>query len=237
MNNLLKLVLILIFSSVLTGCISASIQNNTPVNNPSPNMVNGPVNMPSIHQKEPEKKQDDSDLVTISINNFGRSNPFKPFQRKSITVADNYDMPKLDIPQPPSYAPDESITALLNIKVNGILYDKTKSSAIININGSDYLVHKGDFLFDFHVKDITQDKVAVKYKGNVYLAGIGEIIEGIVNPNPVNKRGMTLPGGNNSAENNGNNSGSRRNGLNGVDAGPLPSVKPGSMTLPPAPAG
>lgn len=237
MNNLLKLFLILIFSSVLTGCISASIKNNAPVNNP--NMTNAPVNMPSMVQKEPEnkQKQDDNDLVTISINNFGRSNPFRPFQRKSITVSDNYDMPKLDIPQPPSYAPDESITALLNIKVNGILYDKLKSSAIININGSDYLVHKGDFLFDFHVKDITEDKVAVKYKGNVYRAGIGEIIEGIVNPNPVNLRGIPLPRGNNSGESNGSSSGSSRNNLDGVDAGPLPSVKPGSMTLPPPPAG
>jgi hypothetical protein len=143
--------------------------------------------------------EDGEETVIINVSNYGRSNPFKPFVEKSLYT--NY-VQQIDVPQPPEYNPDPNLPTLLGIKVSGILYDNERPSAIININNSDYLVHKGDFLFDFSVKNITANNISIKYKNNIYSAGIGEIIEGVININPVNNRVVTMsnPSGTNSSD-------------------------------------
>ena len=78
-----------------------------------------------------------------------------------------------------------SVKNLMEIKVSGILYDPNGSSAIITVADKDYLVHKGDMLFNYYIKDITSDKVAVKTGNNIYRAGIGEILGEGVNIDPV----------------------------------------------------
>jgi len=133
--------------------------------------------------------EDNEDTVIINVSNFGRSNPFKPYMEKSLyNVNIPTQLPPINVPKPPEYNPDPNFNSLFGIKVSGILYDSQKPSAIINVDNSDYLVHKGDFIFNFYVKDITPDKIAIKYQNNVYRAGIGEIIEGIVNINPVSRK-------------------------------------------------
>ena len=70
--------------------------------------------------------------------------------------------------------------------VSGILYDKYSPSAILNIEGSDYLVKKGDVVNNYKVVNIMQDSVTVQLGANVYKAGIGEILtEGNLNHNNV----------------------------------------------------
>ena len=69
---------------------------------------------------------------------------------------------------------------------SGILYDKFSPSAILNIEGNDYLVKKGDVVNKYKVLNITQNSVTVKLGSNTYNAGIGEILtEGSVNYNDV----------------------------------------------------
>lgn len=132
---------------------------------------------------------DDEESVVVNVSNLGRSNPFRPYSEKSLTI--NKQIPIINVPQPPQLNADPNYTTLFGIKVSGILYDARRPSAIINVDNMDYLVHKGDFLFNFYVSDITFDKIAIKYGNNVYRAGIGEIIEGIVNINPVNNRSVS----------------------------------------------
>ena len=70
--------------------------------------------------------------------------------------------------------------------VSGILFDKYSPSAILNIEGNDYLVKKGDVVNNYKVLNILQDSVTVKLGENVYKAGIGEILtEGALNHNNV----------------------------------------------------
>jgi len=59
--------------------------------------------------------------------------------------------------------------------VSGILYDKFSPSAIINVDGSEYLVKLGDVVNKFKIASIAQDKVTVKYNNNIYVAKVGEI--------------------------------------------------------------
>ena len=75
---------------------------------------------------------------------------------------------------------------VMDTLVSGILYDKRSPSAIINIEGNDYLVKKGDVVNSYKILNIEQNSVTVKLGSNTYKAGIGEILtEGSVNHNDV----------------------------------------------------
>ena len=75
---------------------------------------------------------------------------------------------------------------VMDTVVSGILYDKYSPSAILNIEGNDYLVKKGDVVNNYKVLNIAQDSVTVKLGNNTYKAGIGQILtEGSVNYNNV----------------------------------------------------
>jgi|GEM_PF-2671756 len=170
--------------------VSVNMANNT--NQPVYLALSQPKNNNSNNQQPNTFVNSDEETVIINVSNFGRSNPFKPFVEKSLIIDSVFQNPLINnIPKPPEYDPDPNFSTLFGIKVSGILYDASKPSAIINVDNSDYLVHKGDFLFNFYVKDITSDKIAIKYGNNIYRAGIGEIIEGIINVNPVQRKPTT----------------------------------------------
>ena len=57
---------------------------------------------------------------------------------------------------------------LLHPVISGILYDKFSPSAILNIEGTDYLVKKGDVVNNYKVLNILEDSVTVKLGENVY---------------------------------------------------------------------
>jgi hypothetical protein len=194
-----QIFLIFLINITLTGCSLISVEGQGGIDNvlkqepavikdeplvqvPVPEIKGETISDNNI-KKEDINNNEKEEKVIVSISNFGRDNPFKPFKEKSLVS--NWNMANL--PPPPMYAPDPEIEELLKVKINGILYDpKLGSSAIININENDYLVHKGDLIFNYLIKNITIDKVVIKQGNNEYKAGIGEII-GEVNANPVTR--------------------------------------------------
>ena len=123
----------------------------------------------------------------ISIpNGVVKANPFLPYRdiEGSGSLA---DVPAISIVEPPEMVNENSEAArVMDTIVSGILYDKFSPSAILNIEGSDYLVKKGDVVNNYKVVSIMQDSVTVKLGENVYKAGIGQILtEGSLNHNDV----------------------------------------------------
>lgn len=113
-------------------------------------------------------------------------NPFLPY--RDISGYDNdTDASAYSIVEPPLTSGESSEAArVMDTIVSGILYDKFSPSAILNIEGNDYLVKKGDVVNNYKVLNIVQDSVTVSLGANVYKAGIGEILtEGTLNYNNV----------------------------------------------------
>ena len=113
-------------------------------------------------------------------------NPFLPYRN----IGDNGladDLPPYDLVEPPEVLGESSEAArVMDTIVSGILFDRYSPSAIINIEGNDYLVKKGDVVNGYRVMNIAQDSVSVKLGNNTYKAGIGEILtEGTIHYNEV----------------------------------------------------
>ncbi len=130
----------------------------------------------------------DKKNVEVAVSNGGRLDPFVPF----ITAVDEekvlIEPPKFDIIAPPSDIPGEInpvYDTMVATKISGIMYDKARPSAIINVDGADQLVHKGDFVKEYQIIDITKDRVVLKNGTNIYRASVGQEVEGSVNINPV----------------------------------------------------
>ncbi len=115
-----------------------------------------------------------------------KANPFLPYRDISGS-ADTIDVPAYTLVEPPEVIGESSDAArVMDTVVSGILYDKFSPSAILNIEGNDYLVKKGDVVNNYKVVNILQDSVTVKLGANTYKAGIGEILtEGTLNHNDV----------------------------------------------------
>lgn len=141
---------------------------------------------------EEEFFKDEKEKVVISIVNFGRENPFKPYtpsekisSRKEIINID-------DIPFPPHFEEQTEISQqareLMNSRVNGILYDPYSTSvAIINIKGSEYMLNEGDSVHGIMVDKIERNRVTLKYGTNSYTIAVGEVLEGNIENDPVNR--------------------------------------------------
>lgn len=115
-------------------------------------------------------------------------NPFVPYRNIDVvTTKTGTDVPAYTLVEPPEEVAEGSDAArVMDTIVSGILYDKYSPSAIINIEGMDYLVKKGDVVNNYKVLCIAQDSVTVKLGENTYKAGIGEILtEGTLNHNDV----------------------------------------------------
>ena len=115
-------------------------------------------------------------------------NPFVPYRNVDIEAFDEVvDVPSYTLTEPPASVNEGSDAArVMDTIVSGILYDKYSPSAIINIEGTDYLVKKGDVVNNYKILCIAQDSVTVKLGENTYKAGIGEILtEGSLHYNDV----------------------------------------------------
>ena len=134
------------------------------------------------------------DLINIP-SGVVKANPFLPYNnmdgmKTSIT-------PAFEIIAPPEVISEGSdASRVMDTIVSGILYDASSPSAILNIDGNDYLVKKGDMVNNYKVLDIKRDSVTVKLGANTYKAGIGEILtEGTVNYNEVSNLNSKFGGG------------------------------------------
>lgn len=123
-------------------------------------------------------------VITIPAGTV-KANPFVPYRDLGGTSVS--DVPSYNLVEPPEMLNEGSDAArVMDTIVSGILYDKFSPSAILNIEGNDYLVKKGDVVNNYKVLNIAQDSVTVKLGANTYKAGIGEILtEGTLNHNDV----------------------------------------------------
>ena len=73
------------------------------------------------------------------------------------------------------------VSTMMETKVSGILYDNDNPQAILNYDGQDQLVSRGDRLGGFYIMSITPDKVILKQGNNVYRVSVGQSVtdEGI----------------------------------------------------------
>ena len=123
-----------------------------------------------------EKKDDKS--VSFAVEDYGRSNPFMP---EAGSVSTGYSL----------MAPPENLSSgssdaakVITTKVSGIMYEPNRPSAILNIEGEDYLVRSGDYINNYKVLSISKNLVTVQLGSNIYKAGVGEVIsDGEINYN------------------------------------------------------
>ena len=125
-------------------------------------------------------------VITIPSGTV-KANPFLPYRDLGVALTSADDVPAYTLVEPPAVVDGNSDAArVMDTIVSGILYDKYSPSAILNIEGNDYLVKKGDVVNNYKIVSIVQDSVTVKLGSNVYKAGIGEILtEGSLNHNEV----------------------------------------------------
>ncbi len=125
-------------------------------------------------------------VITIPTGTV-KANPFLPYRDLGVTTTAGLDVPAYSLVEPPEMVDENSDAArVMDTIVSGILYDKYSPSAILNIEGNDYLVKKGDVVNNYKIVSIMKDSVTVKLGSNVYKAGIGEILtEGTLNHNDV----------------------------------------------------
>ncbi len=129
------------------------------------------------------------DVISIP-SGMVKANPFLPYRKlgneiKTDTLVN--DVPQIDLIVPPDFAEENSNAAkIMDTVVSGILFDKFSPSAILNINGNDCLVKKGDVVHGYKIVNITQNSVTVQNGKNTYRAGIGELLtDGSVHINDV----------------------------------------------------
>lgn len=135
--------------------------------------------MVEIENIEPKEEK----LVTMDVDDFGRADPFLP-SSESFSDTGRYGFELL---APPETLITESDAAkVVSTKVSGIMYEPRNPSAILNIEGSDYLVRSGDYINNYKVLSIGKDLVTVQLGSNIYKAGVGEVISsGEMNYNDV----------------------------------------------------
>ena len=166
---------------------------NTQVAN---NMLNNQINNPpaQVEQQQDSSEEskateeeipvvDDSDAkkmkaekkIVLSVDSAGRANPFLP------TFDDfnnNYyaGIPPQSLLPPDKYGNEPDAQDLLRVAVSGILFDNHNPAAILNMEGTDYLVRTGDVINNYKILAIYKDNVAVQLGDNIYKAGVGELL-------------------------------------------------------------
>jgi len=136
---------------------------------------------------------EDEKMVTMVVPDSGRADPFQPIheaiqdpdaaakaaakeramQEKVLSDAKL----KYDLVEPPNgSSPNTDADKVMTTKVSGIIYDADSPSAILNIEGSDYLVRSGDVVNGYKILAIGKTVVTVQYGANMYKAGVGELL-------------------------------------------------------------
>jgi len=113
-------------------------------------------------------------MVKIVVDSSGRSNPFLPASENFVPSSTS-SMPFLP-PPPETLQVDSDAGKVMTTTISGILYDKYSPSAIINIEGVDYLVKRGDVVNRYKILSIGKTQVLVQLGKNVYQAGVGELL-------------------------------------------------------------
>lgn len=124
-----------------------------------------------IMTRRAPQRRGSTKMVSIVVTNTGRDNPFMPAGEGVSHGSFSY------LPPPPETLPTNTdATKVMNTTISGILYDKYSPSAILNIEGADYLVKKGDIINHYRVLSIGRNNVIVQLGNNIYQAGVGELL-------------------------------------------------------------
>lgn len=113
-------------------------------------------------------------MVMISVDNTGRQNPFLP--ANEINIGSGISSLPILTPPPETLPIQSDAGKVMTTTISGILYDKYNPSAIINIEGTDYLVKKGDVINSYRILAIGKTEVIVQLGKNIYKAGVGELL-------------------------------------------------------------
>ena len=113
-------------------------------------------------------------LVSLSVEDYGRSNPFLLFYESYANIR-KYGFELMAPPESLSNEESEAVK-VMQTKVSGIMYEPNNPSAILNIEGMDYLVRSGDYINNYKVLSIGKDLVTVQLGANIYKARVGEVI-------------------------------------------------------------
>jgi len=126
--------------------------------------------------------QNTDTMVTISMEDTGRADPFLPTgeyeQIAALSTPNVNRMPYYMVPPPESTGYDQDAVDVVKTKVSGIMYDRYNPSAILNINDEDYLVRAGDVVNNYRVLAISPSSVTVQLGANTYRAGVGQMFSG-----------------------------------------------------------
>ncbi|MEI7473375.1 MAG: hypothetical protein WCK67_01235 [bacterium] len=211
MKKVFNLIIIIFACLSVAGCDFNSASTDETLNKADmPTMMANNQNeakQPAFNFEDARNYDNDEEkVIEVTNSNIGRKDPFKPFNEKIISSLKgnnssnndalilppstnplilNDDKSLNGVPLPPSYDADSPLIKMMKIRIGGILYDTQGSSAILNVDGDDYVVHEGDKIFDFRVKEITPDKVAIACGKNIYKKGVGEMFTGKLNSSPV----------------------------------------------------
>lgn len=152
---------------------TVNVQKNTPNQNITTASSEGDVEI--IAKKTALRKN--NKLVEVDVTNLGRQNPFQPegevpFNSLSKSTA---SVPYL-LPPPENLPKNTDAVKIMKTSVSGILYDKYSPSAIINIEGTDYLVKNGDVINNYKILSINKSQVVIQLGRNIYQAGVGEVL-------------------------------------------------------------
>ena len=186
-----KLFIALICIAILAGAsfaIMPKTENKTTKKDVSPALetkkppVTKAISKEKPIQEPPQKdeveidviEQSESKMVSLSVEELGRSNPFLP-SSESFTDLRKYGFELMAPPE--TIAEDEAeAVKVMTTKVSGIMYQPNNPSAILNIEGEDYLVRSGDYINNYRVLSIDKDMVTVQLGVNVHKARVGEIL-------------------------------------------------------------
>ena len=181
----------LAFVACLSGCNSNNLEESVPTDSDNTSQQ---IEIPQEETSEAtvDVPSEEDKMVAMSVDDAGRANPFVPMSSSSKQV-DLSPIPQEKLQYDvllPADKQTEDLEAkkILTTKVSGIMYDKNNPSAILNIEGSDYLVRSGDVLNGYKVLSIGQSAVTVQYGHNVYRAGVGQLVnsgQGEINYNTV----------------------------------------------------
>ena len=146
--------------------------SSSPIVNPNqaPKTVQAPEGDVDILQKTTTSKKNGK-MVVVTISNSGRQDPFLPTSDGPLSGAYSYLLP------PPQTLPQNNdASKVMATTISGILYDPYSPSAILNIEGTDYLVKKGDVINNYKILSISKAQVVVQLGKNIYSAGVGELL-------------------------------------------------------------
>ena len=147
---------------------TVNLQKNT--SSPGSRVAQGPDENIEVIAKRSKTSKNEK-MVLIAVTNSGRSNPFLPATENMSPAALSY------LVAPPETLPVSSEAGrVMTTIISGILYDKYSPSAIINIEGTDYLVKRGDIINQYKILSIDKSQVLVQLGHNTYKAGVGELL-------------------------------------------------------------